>query len=981
MATHIDCAHAIRGNTCVAACDSTSEYLESQAEPTCRQCHSECANGCIGPDASDCTECRRSRLGRTCVPECPPGMVSFDSSTRVCVHCHAECARLSNGSTCTGTTPSDCMTCAHFSRSGICVRGCSISTEFVGADAECIACHSSCGEGGCTGPNSSDCVTCRLWEMPSGDCIDACPLNHFPNRASRHCESCSSLCAVGSRCPLGTGPQHCTVCNAFRHDSRCVSTCPLNTYVMTGPNTSGNDGEAQCLACHRVCDPQRGCSGPLPSDCNRCASLELVDVGTAANQTICVASCPSLHFQIGAQCRPCDRNCLHGCTGGGPMNCTATTSPSIVSANSLGCRNNAMITTGHGDVICVDDCGTRDFSDAVGICRPCSPSCGVQGCDGPLPSNCTACPTMHYLDQNSGRCQPCSTQCAVGCSGPTATDCTACAGVNVDGLCASNCEQFSNYYSATLPGHGRTCARCHPQCVAEAGCNGGTDADCTACRVFRVLPSGRCTAVCPDGTYANGTTCRSCHPACGRSCSGPLLEDCLDCQGVRLRGGQCADRCETNEAVALTGQCVCPELTAFVHNVTGACVSCHAQCTTGCTGPGPQHCIGGANACRSGIQSQSGDCVDSCPPNEIVGPNRICVCPVTAAFIADSSRCLPCSAECDRGCTGLGQGNCSGVPGACAHVFHRVTGECLSTCPATFVTAYTNGSAECVCPTDSFFYDFTSTCLHCAPACATCSGPGLSHCTACRGFNDTDGLCTAQCSNRTYVDFVNRRCLPCDSECAGSCSRPADPGACLELDGRRCRHVFDPQMGCTAACGAATPFVDVVGPGRVCRSSCPLGKPFRNDTRGVQAGELDGILCVSTCREIRGTVANFHAPQGPACSLPEVAAVDALSAPATEDNASASLPTVTIIAIVLGGLTVVMFLAWVTLSTSKRGDRDSPANHEPRSPTDAPPPSRLPAHTPAILVTRTHENPLYGMVAPARYRLDGDGDDIIETAL
>ncbi|KAK3587042.1 hypothetical protein CHS0354_008066 [Potamilus streckersoni] len=69
-------------------CWSNSEYLcqevrQPECEPICQGrcydsiflscCHPECAIGCTGPFATDCTMCKHYHFGNKCVKECPEG--------------------------------------------------------------------------------------------------------------------------------------------------------------------------------------------------------------------------------------------------------------------------------------------------------------------------------------------------------------------------------------------------------------------------------------------------------------------------------------------------------------------------------------------------------------------------------------------------------------------------------------------------------------------------------------------------------------------------------------------------------------------------------------------------------------------------------------------------------------------------------------------------------------------------------------------
>eukprot|EP00038_Savillea_parva_P007971 m.173672 g.173672 ORF g.173672 m.173672 type:complete len:2086 (+) comp13727_c0_seq1:249-6506(+) len=951
--THQDCAHAIRGHTCVPACDAATEYTESTAVSTCLACHTECAAGCAGPNPSQCTECRNARLGRTCVAACPIGMVVADTTTGVCVDCHVECARNTSNAvvtaSCDGTTSSDCSACAHFSRQGSCVAACDLQTEFVSSTRECTPCHPNCGTAGCRGPGSNECTTCRTWSLPNGDCVASCPPGHFSNPTTMRCEPCSDLCAVDSSCPTGVGPEDCTTCASFRSDLLCVATCPNNTYVLPSDNTTST--ERDCRQCHPLCDSTRGCTGPTPLDCNHCAGLELIRPPTQAGanvSTVCVQYCPPGYYIAGAQCRACDPNCLQGCNGGSATNCTATARQPNASATDLGCRSSALISAS-GTVTCVADCGVGRYRNGVGICQTCDSSCGVAGCSGPLPSDCTPCASMQYLDQATGRCFPCSSLCAGGCSGPTAAECTSCAGVNVDGNCADSCDAFlGTHFSNTDAILGPVCTRCHPQCAPGSGCTGATDADCNACLAFSDQVSGRCMAACPARTYVNGTDCEACDASCGRGCTGPSVADCTDCRGVQLRNGTCSDRCPVNEALASDGRCFCSDASAYVDNTTGVCTLCHPQCAQGCSGPAADECLGGPRGCQSGVQDQQGNCVQQCPANEVVGVDGVCTCPLASAFPSTQGICQACNVECVAGCTGASNTECRSFPDGCAHAFVRSTQACLATCPPGFIAVpYANGIVECTCPTASYYDTSVSRCRLCSPECASCTRFGLAGCTACRGWTGSDGLCTAQCTNGTFANTNTRQCEPCDSECYGDCTRGTDPSECVPTNGRRCRHVYSPTDGCAATCGSSTPFVDVVGEERVCRASCPLGKAFHNDTRSVPEGGIEGSLCVASCSDLPGTVVNRFVADGPACSLPDVAAADAAAARVPEEESSAILPMEAIIGIAVGVVVLAIVAFVVCRNKSDSADLESPD--------DGPPPIRVPPHMSSIAFSPSYQ--------------------------
>ena len=59
-----------------------------------------------------------------------------------------------------------------------------------------------------------------------------------------------------------------------------------------------------------------------------------------------------------------------------------------------------------------------------------------------------------------------------------------------------------------------------------------------------------------------------------------------------------------------------------------------------------------------------------------------------------------------------------------------------------------------------------------------------------------------------------------------------------------------------------SPFLDVGEVESVCLASCPLGKPYHNDIRNPQFTYNGGALCVSSCSELLGTVANPYVLNG-----------------------------------------------------------------------------------------------------------------------
>lgn len=61
-------------------------------------CHEECRNGCWGPTAKMCLNCRNHQYKDECLPDCKrPMLFSLPDNAKQCFDCSAEC-----NSTCTG---------------------------------------------------------------------------------------------------------------------------------------------------------------------------------------------------------------------------------------------------------------------------------------------------------------------------------------------------------------------------------------------------------------------------------------------------------------------------------------------------------------------------------------------------------------------------------------------------------------------------------------------------------------------------------------------------------------------------------------------------------------------------------------------------------------------------------------------------------------------------------------------------------------
>lgn len=317
-----------------------------------------------------------------------------------------------------------------------------------GTASNCVSCSDDCER--CVGPTEFDCTRCldQSFSIFFGDnstslqCVDKCPgVSTLDNVCVDTCETdqyeqidtlqnltfcydCNSLCDPNLGCS-GPEPTQCNGCLFFIDvNQTCVESCPSDSFFVNRTE--------ECIPCHPQCSG--GCSGPLDSECDDCANLRinpgaLSDAFGALPNDVCRQVCPSLFFQDADFCIPCDSSCSLGCSGPNPFHCDRCANVSFVYPN-----------------------GTRK----------CLPSCN------PDPASLE----QYYYTDTDNVCQRCSELClqgagagaGAGCTGPNATDCNACS-LSQDSVCVSMCRD-STYFAQNAT---RTCERCDETC-GNRGC-------------------------------------------------------------------------------------------------------------------------------------------------------------------------------------------------------------------------------------------------------------------------------------------------------------------------------------------------------------------------------------------------------------------------------------------------------------------------------------------------------------------------------
>ena len=305
--------------------------------------------------------------------------------------------------------------------------------------------------------------------------------------------------------------------------------------------------------------------------------------------------------------------------------------------------------------------------------------------------------------------------------------CISCAATAVsyqNNQCLSACPQ--TYY----PDNANICRACDVNCLH---CVGPLPTDCSQCKTA-LFQKNQCVAQCPPlSTYSSSTPpvngssnvstvsyCLSCHPECSGGCTGPSASQCTVCVHVSYQSN-----------------CVlsCPAMT---YQSGKMCLDCNSQCSGGCVGGSISDCV----QCKN-LQNGA-SCVSSCAPGQ---------------YIYLNTTCLPCHDQCSatiQGCSGPSANACV----ACASLFDTVTLNCVVACS---FSSYRNRSR----------------CLPCASECNGCVGPSTRECLACNNVLDIT-TCVPSCPHLKYASMT-AVCQNCDALCSSSC-QDAGPSNCLVTD-------------------------------------------------------------------------------------------------------------------------------------------------------------------------------------------------------
>lgn len=304
----------------------------------CANCDNSC-QGCTGPNASECLDCRpnfnlkKSSIGSatgTC--ECPLASGFFQAGA-TCSRCHESCT------TCTGSQAYQCSTCKTGyleikNSAGVlvkCSQGCPLLDQWYDTiSTSCKSCNTECTS--CEGPANDNCLSCPTGKkLHQKKCLGDCP-DGFASVDGQSCVQCTDskctkcsatnpgtclACSVGfapingacsNTCPEGkvlvfndsvcnkcpTGCRTCTLANNLPYlpenlvctscttesdildEGKCLNDCPSGSQKIQ----IGNRFSCQTVSCSPLCDRCQSVT-----KCLRCHTLDPSDSSTGIIQT------------------------------------------------------------------------------------------------------------------------------------------------------------------------------------------------------------------------------------------------------------------------------------------------------------------------------------------------------------------------------------------------------------------------------------------------------------------------------------------------------------------------------------------------------------------------------------------------------------------------------------------------------------------------------------------------------------------------
>jgi hypothetical protein len=693
-----------------------------------------------------------------------------------------------------GNTCSSCI-----ANCGTCING-----------VACITCKNGfyADGGGICQPCSANCYKCLTLDVNCTHChlgyglitgslpgtqeCGLCANGQFMNNITSLCEPCdSSKCLTCSfaatNCTSCSWPSRYLLPNYYQ----CVRNCPAGQYYSNATDA--------CVSCHLSCSECHTLN--TKSHCSGC-SPGYFKYGADCNQMI---SCPIGQFlnSAGAACAACNpASPVCGETWGahiGFQNAYTAVSygssggafiSAVCAKNSIGSTNSCKSCPPGREwwagAFCVSKCAAGYLGPLDGLCKTDLPTSLFSVSN--VATSIVDCLTNKLMRSSRGQgvcwtyCHP-SERLLTGVCTFSDTNC-----ILRDATLVVCTECWPGFY---LNGAG-VCTACHPTCRT---CSGTLINNCLDCYPQYHLSGSLCIVRCVQGEYYDGANCLPCHSTCLR-CSGPSATDCTDCAPTRIhRLGMCQTSCPGSN---------------YYNTATDACSPCHVSCLT---------CDDGTDQCL--------------------------LCNVN--FAKTGANCLPIVCHAD-----------------CLTCYGTTNSDCASFAPG-FTYGFSNAAVAVknICAFNEYLDLGDNLCKPCSPECLGCSALGRNFCLNCNdNYLMHAGYCiinTTPCNiyNGETIDFANSdNCIPCASSNCLVCAMPgglctyAKPGfwasptgvvtACLGVGAKHCQLYG----GISTACISGHQILAQASGAYRCARRCST-MHFRNTA-------LSCIACHESCLECFG---------------------------------------------------------------------------------------------------------------------------------
>ena len=654
-------------------------------------------------------------------------------------------------------------------------------------------------------PCSSSCKTCTSYDNTAGKNCTSCSTGYFVNKSNQtwYCAKCSDNCLECTE-----RSDYCTQCATnykLNSENKCeVSYCPLaNCQQCTKYNAT------QCETCN-----QGYYVDPVSKKCNKCSS-NCISCENATNCTECTAGY-FVNRNTGS-CSACTSNCKTCASFDDTFgaNCTSCNPGTFLAVSSemgycLQCSENCAECYGSRNNC--TKCPSNYKLNAQNECEVIF--CRVSHCTQCMrlnDSQCAVCDPHYFIDQNSKRCNECSSHClscldSSSCQeceeayfvdkrtslcSPCINGCKTCS--SFDETYGSNCTSCNAGNYLRITGDLGSCPKCSENCLECYG----TATYCTKCPNYYKLNEDNecevqyCQATnCQQCMKYNATQCQICDPyyyvepstmKCAR-CSQNCLtcidnNSCQECEPnyfVDKRTNlcsRCTNDCKTCTSLDDTFGSNCtscsPGYFLNMTDNTGACPKCSQNCL---------ECVGKANYCTKCPNyyklNEDNECeVSYCPLSNCkqcmkYNATQCQICDPYYYVEPSTMKCASCPSHCvscvnNSVCTSCSEGY---FLNKSSNLCHACTNDC-KTCTSNDDTFGTN----CTSCSSGFFLNISDNmgyCNKCSEGCLECYG-AAHNCSSCA-------------SGYFLQDFANNTstCEKCSSNCVECTKGPSNCTKC-----------------------------------------------------------------------------------------------------------------------------------------------------------------------------------------------------------